>query len=120
MKKLTFALAAVSFVSFAAPAFAEDTTKTETKTEHHTGKKGKSSKTETTTTTDPGGLMNSTTDKSKTEKEMKALDNGGSETTTTKMDKHDAPGMKNDSKTKTKEKVVKDAAGNVVKDEVTH
>jgi hypothetical protein len=120
MKTLATAIALLALVSFAAPAFADDTVKTETKTVHKNGKKHHSMKTETTTKHDPGGLMNSTTDKSTESKDVKANSMGGTTTTTEKVDKHDAPGMKNDTKMKTKTEVKTDANGNVVDAKVTH
>jgi hypothetical protein len=114
------AIAALAFASLAAPAFADDTVKTVTKSEHKHTKKGHSSKTKTTTTHDPGGLMNSTTVTSSDSKDVKANNMGGTTTTTEKVDKTDAPGMKNDSKMKTKVETKTDANGNVVDTKVTH
>ncbi len=118
MKKLSFAITAVILFGFAAPVFADDVTKTVTKEEHKVGKKHSKDKVESKTTHDPDGLMNSTTDKTKVETDSKVKADGTTETTTEKTVNHDAPGMKNDKKIKSKEKVTKDAAGNVIKDEV--
>ena len=120
MKILTTAIAVLALVSFAAPAFADESVKTETKTEHKTGKKHHSVKTETTTKRDPGGLMNSTTVKSSESKDVKANNMGGTTTTTEKIDQTYAPGMKNDHKTQTKTEIKTDANGNVVDAKITH
>jgi hypothetical protein len=112
--KLMHAAVLISAFSMASVAYADETKTTETKTETHTGKKKSGTKTETKTKTDPDGLMNSTTDSSKSEVKHEALDHGKTETTREATVEHDAPGSKNDKKATTKTKVVKDASGNIV------
>ena len=113
MKNLKTALI-TSALTFAAVAYADDTTTTESKTETTHGAKKSSTKSETMTKSDPGGMGNSTTDSMKTEKSNAALDHGKSEVTKETTSTHDAPGTKHDKKVTSKSKVVKDANGNVI------
>ncbi len=114
MKRILAVVIAVTAVT----VFADETKKTEIKTETKTGKMGETTKVEAKTTTDPGGLMNSTTD---TAKSTQKVDRNSDGTTEAKMEKtveHDAPGMKNDSKSKITKTVKTDAAGHVIKEDV--
>jgi len=103
MNKTALGLAALGFVLFSAPAFAEEQ-KTETKEESSTGKKGSSYKAEKTTKSDDG-MKSTTTTQDKVEKSSKSNAQGG-------MDKH--PDGKS---TTTKDKSSTDATGDVTKPE---
>ncbi len=109
---------AVIFALTAGSVFADETKTTEIKTETKTGKKGDKTTVEAKTVTDPGGLMNSTTDTAKSTKKTERNSDGTVEAKTEKTVEHDAPGMKNDTKSKVTKTVKTDANGNVIKDEV--
>lgn len=98
--------------------FADETKKTEIKTETKSGKHGESTKVEAKTTTDPGGLMNSTTDSAKTTQKVEHKSDGTSEAKMEKSVEHDAPGMKNDTKSKITKTVKTDASGHIIKEDV--
>jgi len=108
----------LALMVFSLSAFADDKTTTEQKTEVESGKSGAKRKSTSKKTHDPGGLGNSTTDKSTTESSVDVKSNGNTEATAEKTVKHDAPGMANDSKTTSKTKVVRDANGNVVEEKI--
>ena len=109
---------AVIFALTALSVFADETKTTEIKTETKLGKKKDSTTVEAKTTTDPGGLMNSTTDKATTSTKVERNSDGTAEAKTEKMVEHDAPGMKNDTKSKVTRTVKTDANGNIIKDDV--
>lgn len=115
MKRLL--VVAVSVFAFTS-AFADDTKTVETKKVTKSAKGKSTTTTEVKAVNDPDGLGNSTTDKVTAEKEVKSTATGGKEVTTETTREHDAPGMKNDGKTVTKSKVVRDANGNVIKADV--
>ncbi|GEM_PF-3196980 len=115
MKRLL--VVAVSMFAFTS-ALADDTRTVETKKVVKSGKGKSTVTTEVKAVNDPDGLGNSTTDKVTAEKEVKSTATGGKETTTETTRTHDAPGMKNDGKTTTKTKVVRDANGNIVKEDL--
>lgn len=117
MRSLAIAVCTLGVTAFAHPVHAEEI-KDEVKKEHVGHTKHKKEVVETKKVSDPGGIMNSTTDKTKMEKETKATAGGGSETTIEKKASHDAP-HGDHMKSKSKEKIVKDADGKVIKDEVT-
>ncbi len=99
-------------------AFADEVKKTEIKTETKTTKKGASTTVEAKTTTDPGGMMNTTTDSAKTTQKTERNSDGTVEAKTEKMVEHDAPGMKHDTKSTVTKTVKTDANGNIIKEDV--
>ncbi|MBL9038852.1 MAG: hypothetical protein JNG84_10080 [Archangium sp.] len=116
MKRIIAAL----FVLTTTAVFAEETTKTrEVKTEVKSGKDKSTVKVETKTKTDPPGLMNSTTDTttSTATSEVKGKD-GGTMLTNERTFEHDAPGMKDDKKGTISRTIIRDANGNVVREDV--
>ncbi len=112
MKRLFTLLFSLTTLS----AFAEDT-KTEIKNETKKTAHGEKVTMEAKTTKNPSGFMNSTTDSAKDTRDVKRTD-AGTEVTTEKMVEHDAPGMKNDSKTTITKTVQRDAKGNIIKEDV--
>lgn len=112
MKRSLAALTALGLLVAAAPAFADDSASMETKEKVQVGdKKAKHTK-ETKVKSSPDGA-GSTTDTAKTETSAKMDDDGSMTKTKMKKKKHDAPGMKDDSKSEMKTTTKTDAAGNV-------
>ncbi len=109
---------AMIFALTALTVFADETKTTEIKTETKTGKKKDVTTVEAKTTTDPGGLMNSTTDQAKTTQRVERNADGTVDAHTEKSVEHDAPGMKNDTKSKVTKTVKTDGHGNIIKEEV--
>jgi hypothetical protein len=119
MKRLIIGMTAAMALALTGSARADDTkTTTESKTTaKHTADGTGSVKSEKKTKS--GGGMDSTTDKSTYSKDVDKNSMGGTTTKVEKKAKHDAPGMKNDVSSDTKETIEKDAQGNVVKHEKT-
>ena len=120
MKRLIIGLTAATALAFVGTARADDTkTTSESKSTAKQKDDGTGSmKAEKKTTTDPKGA-GSTTDSSTYSKDVSKNTMGGTTTKTEKKATHDAPGMKGDTKSDTKETIETDAHGNVVKHEKT-
>ena len=121
MKRLIIGMTAAMALALTGTARADDSkVTTESKTTAKSNADGTGSvKSEKTTKSNPSGGMNSTTDKSSYSKDVDKNTMGGTTTKVEKKAKHDAPGMKNDVSSDTKETIEKDAHGNVVKHEKT-
>jgi hypothetical protein len=99
-------------------ASADETQTSKTQMKREAGSDGSKTSVETKSTRDPDGAMNSTTDTSKAERSYKAKKDGGSEETLERKNERDAPGSKGDAKSQMKEKIERDAQGNVTKHEM--
>ena len=118
MKRLIIGMTAAMALAFTGTARADDKSTTESKSTVKHNEDGTGSvKSEKKSKSDPGGAMNSTTDKSTYDKDVSKNTMGGTTTKTEKKAKHDAPGTASDTKYQSKETVEKDASGNVVKHE---
>ncbi len=116
--RILTALSCAAALGLAGAVHADE--KSETKMTKESNSKGSHSKVEKSSKSDPAGMNNSVSNTSSTDVDTHKNSDGTSTTTMTKDAKHDAPGMKNDKKMHSKEKITRDAAGNVVKDEKTN
>ncbi len=120
MKRLIIGMTAAMALALTGTARAADDTKTtESKTtvKHNDDGTGQVKSEKSTKTSAKGS--GSTKDSSTYTKDVSKNTMGGTTTKTEKKATHDAPGMKDDSKSDVKETVETDARGNVVKHEKT-
>jgi hypothetical protein len=95
---------------------ADDVKTVETKTTVKKNKDGSAVTLEKKTTKDPAGMFNSTTD-TDTRSVAASASDAGTAVKTEHVMMHDAPGMKHDKQVTKSVEVVRDAKGNVIKEE---
>jgi hypothetical protein len=115
---LSLAVAAVTALSFASAARADESQTTKIESKKEMGKNGAKESVQAETKTDPGGMLNSTKDSTKVERSSKDLANGGTRDVAEKTEKHSPPGLKASKTHHTKQTVERDANGNVVKEKL--